>query len=36
MLGDAMIAATAASLGSTIYTRNPRDLARFYADVQSY
>jgi len=33
---DAMIAATAASLGATIYTRNPRDLARFYPDVHSY
>jgi predicted nucleic acid-binding protein len=33
---DAMIAATAASLGATIYTRNPRDFTRFYADVQSY
>jgi predicted nucleic acid-binding protein len=33
---DAMIAATAASLGATIYTRNPRDFTRFYTDVQSY
>jgi predicted nucleic acid-binding protein len=31
-----MIAATAASLGTTIYTRNPRDFTRFYADVKSY
>jgi predicted nucleic acid-binding protein len=33
---DAMIAATAASLGATIYTRNPRDFSRFYTDVESY
>ena len=33
---DAMIAATAASLGATIYTRNPRDFTRFYTDVKSY
>jgi len=33
---DAMIAATAASVGATIYTRNPRDFTRFYPDVQSY
>jgi predicted nucleic acid-binding protein len=33
---DAMIAATAASIGVTIYTRNPRDFTRFYTDVQSY
>jgi predicted nucleic acid-binding protein len=36
MLGDAMIAATAASLRATCYTRNPRDFMRFYTDVQSY
>ncbi len=36
LLGDAMIAATAASLGATIYIRNPRDFTRFYTDVQSY
>jgi predicted nucleic acid-binding protein len=36
LLGDAMIAATAASIGATIITRNPRDFTRFYADVQSY
>jgi predicted nucleic acid-binding protein len=33
---DAMIAATAASIGVTIYTRNPRDFTRFYTDVQAY
>lgn len=33
---DAMIAATAASLGATIYTRNPRDFTRFYPNVQPY
>lgn len=33
---DDMIAATAASVGATIYTRNPRDFTRFYPDVQSY
>ena len=36
LLGDAMIAATAAALGLTILTRNPRDFTRFYANVQSY
>jgi len=36
LLGDAMIAATAASLDATIFTRNPRDFTRFYANVQSY
>ncbi len=36
LLGDAMIAATAASVGATIYTRNPHDFTRFYTDVQSY
>lgn len=36
LAADAMIAATAASLGATIYTRNPRDFTRFYADVQAY
>ncbi|HET9477289.1 MAG TPA: PIN domain-containing protein [Dehalococcoidia bacterium] len=36
LLGDAMIAASAASLGATIYTRNPRDFTRFYTDVKSY
>lgn len=36
LLGDAMIAATAASVGATIYTRNPRDFTRFYPDVHSY
>lgn len=36
LAADAMIAATAASLGATIITRNPRDFTRFYADVQSY
>lgn len=36
LLGDAMIAATAASLGATIFTRNPRDFTRFYTDVKSY
>lgn len=35
LLGDTVIAATA-SLGATIYTRNPRDFTRFYPDVQSY
>jgi predicted nucleic acid-binding protein len=34
--GDAIIAATAASLGATIHARNPRDFIRFYTDVQSY
>jgi predicted nucleic acid-binding protein len=33
LAADAMIAATAASLGATIYTRNPRDLSRFYANA---
>ncbi len=33
---DALIAATAASIGATIYTRNPRDFTRFYTDVESY
>ena len=33
---DALIAAGAASIGATIYTRNPRDFTRFYTDVQSY
>ncbi|MEK7248730.1 MAG: PIN domain-containing protein [Chloroflexota bacterium] len=36
LAADAMIAATAASLGATIITRNPRDFTRFYSDVQSY
>jgi predicted nucleic acid-binding protein len=36
LAADAMIAATAASLGATICTRNPRDFTRFYTDVQSY
>lgn len=36
LLGDAIIAATAASLGATVVTRNPRDFTRFYSDVQSY
>jgi predicted nucleic acid-binding protein len=36
MLGDAMIAASAASLGAAIFTRNPRDFTRFYTDVQGY
>jgi predicted nucleic acid-binding protein len=36
MLGDAIIAASAAIRGATIYTRNVRDLARFYPNVQSY
>lgn len=33
---DALIAASAASIGATIFTRNPRDFTRFYTDVQSY
>lgn len=36
LLGDAIIAATASSLGATIYTRNPRDFTRFYTNVESY
>ncbi len=36
LLGDAMIAATAASLDATLITRNPRDFTRFYTNVQSY
>jgi predicted nucleic acid-binding protein len=36
LLGDAIIAATAASLDATVVTRNPRDFTRFYSDVQSY
>lgn len=36
LAADVMIAATAASLGATIYTRNPRDFTRFYRDVKSY
>lgn len=36
LAADAMIAATAASVGATIITRNPRDFMRFYANVQSY
>lgn len=36
LAADAMIAATAASLGATVITRNPRDFTRFYSDVQSY
>ncbi|SRR6266540_1772078 len=36
LAADAMIAATAASLGATIYSRNPRDFSRFYTNVQSY
>lgn len=36
LLGDAMIAASAASIGATIFTRNPRDFTRFYTDVKSY
>ena len=36
LLGDAMIAATAASLDATLITRNPRDFTRFYTDVRSY
>jgi predicted nucleic acid-binding protein len=36
LLGDAMIAATAASLGATIFMRNPRDFTRFHTDVQGY
>lgn len=33
---DALIAASAASIGATIFTRNPRDFTRFYTNVQSY
>jgi len=36
LAADAMIAATAAILGATIYTRNPPDFTRFYTDVRSY
>lgn len=36
LLGDAIIAATAASQDATITTRNPRDFTRFYANVQAY
>jgi predicted nucleic acid-binding protein len=36
LASDAIIAATAASVGATIITRNPRDFTRFYSDVQSY
>lgn len=36
IVGDAMIAATAASRGETIYTRNARDFKRLYPDVRSY
>lgn len=36
LAADAVIAATAASLGATLYTRNVRDLRRFNADVRSY
>ena len=36
ILGDTVIAATAAALGATIYTHNPRDFTRFHANVQSY
>jgi predicted nucleic acid-binding protein len=36
MLGDVIIAASAAVRGATIYTRNVRDLSRFYPNVQSY
>jgi predicted nucleic acid-binding protein len=35
LAADAMIAATAASIGATIFTRNPRDFTRFYTDVKS-
>ena len=33
---DALIAATAAERGETIYTRNVRDFKRLYPNVQSY
>jgi predicted nucleic acid-binding protein len=36
LAAGAIIAATAASLSATPYTRNPRDFSRFYTNVQSY
>jgi predicted nucleic acid-binding protein len=36
LLADAIIAATAESRNETIYTRNPRDIRRFYTNVQVY
>jgi len=36
LTGDAIIAATAASRGELIYTRNVRDFLRLYPDVRSY
>ncbi|MDO8616340.1 MAG: PIN domain-containing protein [Dehalococcoidia bacterium] len=36
LAADAMIAATATSLGATVYTRNPRDFQRFYPNVEAY
>jgi predicted nucleic acid-binding protein len=34
--GDAIVAAAAARNRAAVYTRNPRDFARFYDNVQSY
>ncbi len=36
LASDAMIAASAATVGATVYTRNVRDLSRFYPNVQPY
>ena len=36
VIRDALIAASAAERGETIYTRNPRDFLRFYPDVRTY
>jgi predicted nucleic acid-binding protein len=36
LAADAVIAATAHSLGATLYTRNPRDFGRWYANVRPY
>lgn len=33
---DALIAATAAQRGETVYTRNVRDFTRFYSNVETY
>jgi predicted nucleic acid-binding protein len=36
LIGDALIAATAAEQGEVLYTRNVRDFTRFNANVRSY